>query len=134
MTANCLHPGYVNTGIFQVEGVRGWLLRRLADALAIPPARGAETSIYLATSPEVQNTTPVLKTPHQCRRSRLPWRLRLVPTEAASLPERKSTRHLATKAQNRKAAGLRLYRKLTWMKLARLRSRWSSGLSDLTLA
>lgn len=57
VTANCLHPGYVNTQIFQVEGVRGWLLRRLADALAIPPERGAETSIYLATSPDVQHTT-----------------------------------------------------------------------------
>jgi NAD(P)-dependent dehydrogenase (short-subunit alcohol dehydrogenase family) len=57
VTANCLHPGYVKTQIFDVEGVRGWLLRRLADVLAISPERGAETSIYLATSPEVQNTT-----------------------------------------------------------------------------
>ncbi|MGO9597521.1 MAG: SDR family oxidoreductase [Isosphaeraceae bacterium] len=57
VTANCLHPGYVNTQIFEVEGVRGWLLRRLAGALAIPVERGAETSIYLATSREVQDTT-----------------------------------------------------------------------------
>ena len=40
VTANCLHPGYVNTGIFQVEGVRGWLLRRLAER-AGHPACGA---------------------------------------------------------------------------------------------
>lgn len=57
VTANCLHPGYVNTQIFDVEGVKGWLLRRLADALASTPERGAETSIYLASSPEVQHTT-----------------------------------------------------------------------------
>jgi NAD(P)-dependent dehydrogenase (short-subunit alcohol dehydrogenase family) len=57
VTANCLHPGYVKTQIFDLEGVRGWLLRRLADALATSPERGAETSIYLATSPEVQDTT-----------------------------------------------------------------------------
>jgi NAD(P)-dependent dehydrogenase (short-subunit alcohol dehydrogenase family) len=57
VTANCLHPGYVRTQIFELEGVRGWLLRRLADALAISPERGAETSIYMATSPEVEDTT-----------------------------------------------------------------------------
>lgn len=53
VTANCLHPGYVKTQIFRAEGVAGWLLRRAADLFAISPQRGAETSIYLATSPEV---------------------------------------------------------------------------------
>ena len=40
-----------------MRGAHRWLLRRLADALAISPERGAETSIYLATSPEVRDTT-----------------------------------------------------------------------------
>ena len=53
VTANCLHPGYVKTQIFRAEGFAGWLLRRAADLFAISPERGAETSIYLATSPEV---------------------------------------------------------------------------------
>lgn len=53
VTANALHPGYVNTRIFRAEGVQGWLLRRAADLFAVSPDRGAETSIYLATAPEV---------------------------------------------------------------------------------
>ena len=28
VTANCLHPGYVQTQIFRAEGIPGWLLRR----------------------------------------------------------------------------------------------------------
>ena len=53
VTANCLHPGYVKTRIFRTDGFVGWLLRRSADLFAIAPERGAETSIYLATSAEV---------------------------------------------------------------------------------
>jgi NAD(P)-dependent dehydrogenase (short-subunit alcohol dehydrogenase family) len=57
VTANSLHPGFVKTQIFRVEGFRGWLLRRATDLLAISPQRGAETSVYLATSPEVAGKT-----------------------------------------------------------------------------
>jgi NAD(P)-dependent dehydrogenase (short-subunit alcohol dehydrogenase family) len=57
VTANALHPGYVKTQIFRVEGVPGWLLRRAADLFAISPEEGAKTSIYLASSPEVEGVT-----------------------------------------------------------------------------
>ena len=52
-----LHPGFVNTKIFRADGFIGWLLRRSADLLAISPEEGAKTSVYLATSPEVENVT-----------------------------------------------------------------------------
>ena len=57
VTANVLHPGYVNTQIFKVGGFQGWLLRRAADLFAISPEDGALTSVYLATSPEVANVS-----------------------------------------------------------------------------
>ena len=57
VTANALHPGYVKTQIFRVQGVRGWLLRRAADLFAISPERGAETSIFLASSPEAEGVS-----------------------------------------------------------------------------
>jgi NAD(P)-dependent dehydrogenase (short-subunit alcohol dehydrogenase family) len=57
VTANALHPGYVKTQIFRVEGVIGWLLRRAADLFAISPEAGAKTSIYLASSPEIEGVT-----------------------------------------------------------------------------
>jgi NAD(P)-dependent dehydrogenase (short-subunit alcohol dehydrogenase family) len=57
VTANALHPGYVNTQIFRAGGTVGWLLRRAADLFAISPEEGAKTSVYLATSPEVEGVT-----------------------------------------------------------------------------
>jgi NAD(P)-dependent dehydrogenase (short-subunit alcohol dehydrogenase family) len=57
VTANALHPGYVKTQIFRVEGIPGWLLRRAAELFAISPEEGAKTSIYLASSPEVEGVT-----------------------------------------------------------------------------
>jgi NAD(P)-dependent dehydrogenase (short-subunit alcohol dehydrogenase family) len=59
VTANSLHPGYVNTQIFKVGGLKGWLLSRAADLFAIAPEEGALTSLYLATSPEVRNTSGI---------------------------------------------------------------------------
>jgi NAD(P)-dependent dehydrogenase (short-subunit alcohol dehydrogenase family) len=54
VTANCLHPGFVASRI----GDNNETLVRLGFAIAkrlfgISPQRGAETSVYLATSPEV---------------------------------------------------------------------------------
>ena len=53
VTANCLHPGVVATGIFRDTP----LLLRLGLALARPfilgSAQGADTVLYLATAPEV---------------------------------------------------------------------------------
>lgn len=54
VTANALHPGYVNTQIFREPGLRGQIMRAAANLFAISPERGAETTLYLATSPEVQ--------------------------------------------------------------------------------
>ena len=54
VTANALHPGWVNSQIFREQGFQGWVLRTAAGLFAISPERGAETTLYLATSPAVQ--------------------------------------------------------------------------------
>jgi NAD(P)-dependent dehydrogenase (short-subunit alcohol dehydrogenase family) len=55
VTANCLHPGFVATRIG--DGIDGFLasLFRVAKYFAITPAQGAETIVYLASSPDVAN-------------------------------------------------------------------------------
>jgi retinol dehydrogenase-14 len=55
VTANCLHPGAgVRTNFGSgVSGVFGFMVRALRP-LMISPEKGAETSIYLASSPEVE--------------------------------------------------------------------------------
>jgi len=54
VTANCLHPGVVATNIWPADAP---LIARILMAMAKPfmlsPKRGAETSLYLAASPEV---------------------------------------------------------------------------------
>jgi NAD(P)-dependent dehydrogenase (short-subunit alcohol dehydrogenase family) len=53
VTVNCLHPGFVATRIGNGSG--GFLSRaaRLAKIFAISPGKGAETLVYLASSPDV---------------------------------------------------------------------------------
>jgi NAD(P)-dependent dehydrogenase (short-subunit alcohol dehydrogenase family) len=53
VTANCLHPGFVATRFG--DGSGGFLSRavRLAKMFAISPEKGAETIVYLASSPDV---------------------------------------------------------------------------------
>ena len=57
VTANCLHPGLVNTG----WGHRSRGLFKIGIKLATPfmltPEEGAKTSIYLASSPEVEGVS-----------------------------------------------------------------------------
>lgn len=56
ITVNCLHPGYIRTGI----GINNVLLKPLNPLVKIkarPLKEGAETSVYLASSPEVENIT-----------------------------------------------------------------------------
>ncbi|HSK99666.1 MAG TPA: SDR family oxidoreductase [Rubrobacteraceae bacterium] len=55
VTANCLHPGAgIRTNFGSgVSGVFGFLVKALKP-LMISPEKGAETSIYLASSPEVE--------------------------------------------------------------------------------
>ena len=53
VTANCLHPGFVATRFG--DGSGGFLsgVVRVAKAFAITPEKGAETIVYLASSPDV---------------------------------------------------------------------------------
>ncbi|HEY0749127.1 MAG TPA: SDR family oxidoreductase [Steroidobacteraceae bacterium] len=55
VTANCLHPGFVATRFGDASG--GVLSRvvRLAKIFAISPEKGAQTIVYLASSPDVAN-------------------------------------------------------------------------------
>jgi retinol dehydrogenase-12 len=57
VTVNTLHPGFVRTSIFREKGALGWLVRRAADLIALSPEQGARTSIYLASSPEVDGVS-----------------------------------------------------------------------------
>lgn len=57
VTANCLHPGFVATSFMSGNGVLGWVFRRLASVAAVSPEQGAQTSIYLARSPEVEEVS-----------------------------------------------------------------------------
>jgi hypothetical protein len=57
VTANCLHPGFVAA---RFGDQSGGLLSRfvwLAKFFAISPVEGAETIIYLASSPDVAGAT-----------------------------------------------------------------------------
>jgi len=58
VTANCLHPGLVATNIAQRDL---WPIARTAAKLVlffgISPEEGAKTSIYLASSPDVEGVT-----------------------------------------------------------------------------
>ncbi len=54
VTANCLHPGVVRTRLFDKMPA---LFQRIFGLFMIPPEKGAETTIYLATSPEVEHVT-----------------------------------------------------------------------------
>ncbi|MCX7922982.1 MAG: SDR family oxidoreductase [Clostridia bacterium] len=58
VTANCLHPGAVatNMGINRETGF-GTLITRILKPFFQTPAEGASTTIYLATSPEVEGVT-----------------------------------------------------------------------------
>lgn len=56
VTSNCLHPGMVATGIGDTGGVAG-LAWRLMKPFMLTPAEGAETALYLASSPAVAGIT-----------------------------------------------------------------------------
>ncbi len=57
VTANCLHPGFVRTGLGrEVTGIPGAALR-LALRAVPGPAAGARTPVYLASSPDVAGVT-----------------------------------------------------------------------------
>jgi len=58
ITVNCLHPGYVDTGIGSNNKQALWkLMMNLGRPFAKKTDKGAETSIYLCASPEVKKVT-----------------------------------------------------------------------------
>ncbi len=57
VTANCLHPGFVATRFGDQSGGLLSPLIRLAKSFALSPAQGAETIVYLASSPQVAETS-----------------------------------------------------------------------------
>ena len=57
VTANCLHPGGVNTNFGNNQGGPMNLLFRLFKPFMRSPEQGADTLIYLASSPEVEGMT-----------------------------------------------------------------------------
>ncbi|XP_054289560.1 retinol dehydrogenase 14 [Macrosteles quadrilineatus] len=55
VTANCLHPGLIDSGIWRnVPVPLSWGLKLIIKGFFKTPEQGAQTSIYLATSPEVE--------------------------------------------------------------------------------
>jgi retinol dehydrogenase-12 len=57
VTANCLHPGVVATSLFSGMGIVGRTFGILSRPLLMPASRGAKTSVYLASSPEVASVS-----------------------------------------------------------------------------
>ncbi len=57
VTANCMHPGGVNTNFGNNQGGPMSLLFRLFKPFMRTPEQGADTLIYLASSPEVEGMT-----------------------------------------------------------------------------
>lgn len=53
ITANALHPGFVKTELYRHFGIVTPLVRSLAGLLGKSAEQGAQTPIYLASSPEV---------------------------------------------------------------------------------
>ncbi len=58
ITVNALHPGHVATDIWKSSfPVIGIALKWLMDLIALTPEEGADNSIYLASSPDVEKVT-----------------------------------------------------------------------------
>jgi NAD(P)-dependent dehydrogenase (short-subunit alcohol dehydrogenase family) len=60
VTVNVLHPGLVRTGLassFGLGAVPAAIFDFFLRLVALTPEQGAKTSIYLATSPDVENVT-----------------------------------------------------------------------------
>jgi NAD(P)-dependent dehydrogenase (short-subunit alcohol dehydrogenase family) len=57
VTVNCLHPGFVASNFAKNNGLLARIGVALLRPLALSPEKGAETPIYLASSPEVEGIT-----------------------------------------------------------------------------
>ena len=69
ITANCLHPGFVATDIGARHGFVPRILWSIGKLYAISPNEGARTSIFLASSPEVEGVTGRYFTKCRAKRS-----------------------------------------------------------------
>jgi len=57
VTANCLHPGFVGSGFARNNGILGSVGMTLLRPFARSPEKGAESSVYLCCSPEVETVS-----------------------------------------------------------------------------
>jgi NAD(P)-dependent dehydrogenase (short-subunit alcohol dehydrogenase family) len=59
VTVNCLHPGFVSTHIAQgnLPPIARTAAKLVLSLLGVSPEEGAKTSIYLASSPDVEGVT-----------------------------------------------------------------------------
>lgn len=58
VTVNALHPGHIATDIWRTNfGILGKPLKWMMSNIALTPEQGADNSIYLASSPEVEGIT-----------------------------------------------------------------------------
>lgn len=57
VTANALHPGFVSSGFGRNDGSLMNIGMMLMRPFQISPEKGAETTLYLVTSPEVEGVT-----------------------------------------------------------------------------
>ncbi len=57
VTVNALHPGLVRTNIARNNGLLGRAVNFFIGVRGIHPDKGAETPVYLAVSPDVENVT-----------------------------------------------------------------------------
>jgi NAD(P)-dependent dehydrogenase (short-subunit alcohol dehydrogenase family) len=60
VTVNALHPGFVRSEFGRggdLGGIYGWGIKYLASPFAISPEKGARTTAYLSSSPEVEGTS-----------------------------------------------------------------------------
>jgi retinol dehydrogenase-14 len=95
VTANCLHPGVVGTNLGSgVSGAFGFVVRALRPLMK-SPEKGAETSVYLASSPEVEGLSggyfvkkAEARSSNASHDERLATRLWEVSAELTNLPAR----------------------------------------------
>ena len=57
VTVNALHPGFVNSHLYRRVGILRPLVKLFASLFGKSAEEGAETSIYLASSPEVEGVS-----------------------------------------------------------------------------
>jgi len=67
VTANCFHPGFVNTRFGDDSGGLMSYGIRIGKTFALTPEQGAETMVYLAWSPEVASVSGAYF--YKCRRA-----------------------------------------------------------------